>query len=291
MSASTEDQSTALNTAPPTYDTVTSPPTKYQVTILDEHSRSGVFLKMGSYTDIDTGFGTGRIASAFHLHPYSDRDGSDPRKPDQYIQLTKVSDVCPVEVKVVETQTPNGDQPTDIDRRSSKIMRGSRNQIDLVIPFNFHPESYNSNADGEGDGDGSRGSSIFDSFALTGFTNSIKDVQELNEWKERAQFDLITNHDMTNSEVIPMVLGDVLNSVPITGLNLDLYKGEDKIKSLENLDGTVNGMTFFCGMISEGSVDQMISETEGGTAKITTEATQDDQDGITKDLDKLSVSQ
>ncbi|WWD05284.1 hypothetical protein V865_003357 [Kwoniella europaea PYCC6329] len=184
MSASTEGQSNALNTAPPTYDIVTSPQTKYQVTILDEHSRSGIFSKMGSYTDTDTGSGTGsgRIASASHLYS---RDGSDPHKPDQYIQLTKVSDVRPVEVKVVEeTQPPNEDQPTDSDRRSHRIIRGSKNRIDVVIPFNLHPASDIMNADGEGEGDRSRGSSIFDSFTLTGFTSSIKDVQELDEWKD-----------------------------------------------------------------------------------------------------------
>ncbi|OCF75387.1 hypothetical protein I204_04242 [Kwoniella mangroviensis CBS 8886] len=290
MSASTEDQSTASKTAPPTYDTVTSPPTKYQITILDKRSRSEIFSKMDSHTNIDTdtGSGTGRVATISHLHSYPSRDRSDPQKLDQYIQLTEVSDVCPVEVRVADPHTPNEDQLTDSDGSSSKMMRGSRNQIDLVVPFNFHPESGDPNADG--DADGSRESSIFDSFVLTGLTNSIKDVKELDEWKDRARFDLITNQDMTNSESIPMVLGDMLNGVKITGLNLDLYKGEEKVKSLDNLDARVNGMTFFCGKISEGSLDHIIGETEGGTGKIPTEATQNDRDGITKDLDKLSVS-
>ncbi|WVQ65365.1 uncharacterized protein L199_003541 [Kwoniella botswanensis] len=135
----------------------------------------------------------------------------------RYLWLSDASDLGPLELVEVDGPRPE----------NRPMIRNGRNQIDLQIPFDFQEE--------------------FDGIEMSGFTNSIKSSNVLNDWKDKSEFQLTMTNDSELHNGDSFVSADVIDEVVVPELTLDCYMGESKVKSLDGLVGSLRGRTIIYG--------------------------------------------
>ncbi|OCF75386.1 hypothetical protein I204_04241 [Kwoniella mangroviensis CBS 8886] len=179
--------------------------TRYKVTIQDPQSRSSALTRISQHSD--------RQSNKHFLRSTRDKNGNLIR----YLWLTDASNVEPLELVEVDGPKPE----------NKPMIRNSRNQVDLHIPFDFREE--------------------FDGIEMSGFTNSIESSNMVNDWKEKSEFELIMTDGGELHKGNSFVLADMIDEVVVPQLTLDFYMGESKVKTLDGLVGSLRGKTIIYG--------------------------------------------